>query len=133
MTTSFAITRVNTILYCRHWRECVTFYEGMGLARNFSSDWLIEFRLNESACLSVADEARASIKSGFGLSITITLQVDDVESIWHHLCALQYTPEAIAEHAWNARRFFLFDPEGNRIEFWSPGSGSPESGSPGLN
>jgi hypothetical protein len=28
-------------------------------------------------------------------------------------------PTAIKQHAWNAKVIHVFDPEGNRIEFWA--------------
>ena len=120
VTPSARIETVNTILYCRHWHECVQFYEGLGFARTFSNDWFVEFRLNSGACLSVADQRRASIKSAAGQGITMTFQVSDLDKVWNDLQAQGYAPESIAEHRWDARRFYLFDPEGNRLEFWQP-------------
>ena len=74
------IKAANTILYCKKWDETVAFYrDGLKLLVISSTDWFVEFKLNESARLSVANEIRESIKSGEGKGITISLQVADVE------------------------------------------------------
>jgi hypothetical protein len=88
------------------------------LQRRFANDYLVEFALNAGACLSIADESRCRIKSSAGRGLTITLQVNDLESVWRYLYDLDYSPQAI-QSSWNARRFFVSDPEGNRLEFWS--------------
>jgi uncharacterized glyoxalase superfamily protein PhnB len=84
----------------------------------FSTDWFTEFRLNEMSRLSVADENRVTIKSGGGNGITLSWKVDALQAIWNDFEKNGLTPTAIKEHPWNASVFFLFDPEGNRIEFW---------------
>ena len=39
----------------------------------------MEFKLNETSRVSVADEARTTVKSGDGKGLTLSLQVDDIE------------------------------------------------------
>jgi len=122
MRKPFVAVSANIILYCRNWSACVDFYDKLGFERCFSNAWLVEFRLNAGACLSVADESRCRIKSSAGHGLTVTLQVNDLENIWQYLQELGCAPQAI-ESVWNARRFFVFDPEGNRLEFWEPQPG----------
>lgn len=113
------IKAANTILYCKKWEETVAFYrDGLGLLVISSTDWFVEFKLNESARLSVADETRASIKSGDGKGITISLQVADVEELRSQLIGLGLDPTPIKE-VWGSKAMYLRDPEGNRLEFWS--------------
>ncbi len=81
-------------------------------------DWFVEFRLNNGATLSVADETRTTISSAEGRGITISLHVDDVEELHSHLTTRGIEPEPLRT-IWGSRAFFLFDPEGNRLEFWS--------------
>jgi len=74
------IKSTNTILYCTNWEATVEFYEtGLKLPVLSSTEWFVEFKLNESSRVSVADEARTSIKSGGGKGLTLSLQVDDIE------------------------------------------------------
>ena len=111
----------NTILYCKRWKETVAFYQQhLGLPITFSTDWFVEFRLADVAHLSVADEARASIKSSSGQGLTLALQVDNAETAWQQLQDLGLRPQPLRDHAWGARAFYLFDPEGHRLEIWSP-------------
>jgi len=95
-------------------------YAGFRLQVTTSNEWFVEFRLNEVSRLSVADEARASIGSNNGKGITITLEVDDIEAV--HLCLREagLDPTPIKYHVWGARVVHVYDPEGNRLEFWSP-------------
>jgi catechol 2,3-dioxygenase-like lactoylglutathione lyase family enzyme len=113
------IKAVNTILYCNLWEQTVAFYrDRLGLHVLSSTDWFVEFKLNESARLSVADERRSSVKSGEGRGMTISLQVEDVESIHSELVSAGFKPTAIKE-VWGSKTTYLHDPEGNRLEFWS--------------
>ena len=80
----------------------------------------MEFKLNDASRLSIADEARSSIDSNDGKGITITLEVDDIETIHLYLNEVGLNPTPIKDHAWGARVIHIYDPEGNRLEFWSP-------------
>jgi catechol 2,3-dioxygenase-like lactoylglutathione lyase family enzyme len=110
----------NTILYCRKWEKTVAFYKTL-LNRPIktSKDWFVEFKLNETSCLSIADAARASIDSSHGAGITITLEVDDIEITHAYLTELALDPSPIKDHIWGARVVHVFDPEGHRVEFWA--------------
>lgn len=111
----------NTIPYCKSWKETAAFYRrDLGLAITFSTDWFVEFRLTDAAHLSVADEARASVKSSDGQGVTIALQVDSAETVWRRLQGRGLSPQPMRDHPWGARAFYLFDPEGHRLEIWSP-------------
>jgi catechol 2,3-dioxygenase-like lactoylglutathione lyase family enzyme len=118
--TMFSFQSTNTILYCQHWAETVAFYrDKLQLPVNFASDWFIEFRLSETARLSVANEQRASIKSSHGAGITLTFQVKDIEQSHRLLQENGLNPGPIRAHAWGARVCYFFDPEGHRLEMWA--------------
>lgn len=109
----------NTILYCRHWEKTVRFYrERLRFPVNFSGVGFVEFSVTESSRLSIADERKASIKSPDRKGITITFQVTGIETVHRRLRETGLAPTPVTPHAWNARVFYLFDPEGHRIEFW---------------
>jgi catechol 2,3-dioxygenase-like lactoylglutathione lyase family enzyme len=113
------IKAANTILYCKKWEETVAFYrDGLKLLVISSTDWFVEFKLNESARLSVANEARATIKTGEGKGVTISLQVPDIEEIHAELVKNGFSPTPVKE-IWGSRAIYVHDPEGNRLEFWS--------------
>lgn len=111
---------VNTILYCHHWHETVAFYRDvLDFPVTFENDWFVEFRINEHARLSVANEQRATIKSSKGAGLTLAFQVDQADEMWQYLLSKGINTDKITNHPWGGRSFFLFDPEGNRLEVWS--------------
>jgi catechol 2,3-dioxygenase-like lactoylglutathione lyase family enzyme len=115
------IKTVNTILYCRDWDAMLSFYrDSLNLEVVFFRDWFVEFFLNENARLSIADEKRASIKSSHGKGMTLSINIDDIDSVWNGFEHKGLHPTQIKKHDWGARHFFLLDPEGNRIELWQP-------------
>ncbi len=73
-----------------------------------------------TARLSVADERRATIKSSAGAGLTLTFQVPEIQAAWQWLDAQGAKPGPLRRHAWGAQVFYLYDPEGHRLEFWSP-------------
>jgi len=112
------IKAANTILYCRNWQETVVFYRDViKLLVLSSNDWFVEFKLNEAARLSVANEARTSIKSGDGRGITISLQVADIAQVQAELNEAGVSSTPIKE-VWGSKAIYVRDPEGNRLEFW---------------
>lgn len=77
----FKTVSTNTILYCRKWHQTVEFYrDQLNLSITFSTDWFVEFRLNQDSRLSIADEQRSSIKSSEGKGITLAFEVHDIET-----------------------------------------------------
>nr|CBX30809.1 hypothetical protein N47_E43210 [uncultured Desulfobacterium sp.] len=109
----------NMILYCKEWEKTVRFYkERLHLPVNFSNDWFMEFSLTANSRLSIADEKRSSIKSCAGKGITLALEVEDIEAVRKDMVKTGLEPTVISEHPWNARVFYLCDPEGHRIEIW---------------
>ncbi len=114
------IKTANTILYCEKWEETVFFYKTLiGFEVISSRKWFVEFKLNKTSRLSIADEARASIESKGGKGITITMEVDDIELAHSYLNDAGVNSTSIKEHPWGAKVIHFYDPEGNRLEFWS--------------
>ena len=120
MKNPLAFKSANTILYCQRWQETVAFYQNdLQLPVTFASDWFVEFQLGGTAHLSVADERRASIKSSQGAGITLTFQVESADETWTYLQGQGLQVEPLKNHAWGARVFYFYDPEGHRLEIWS--------------
>lgn len=120
MTRAADIEVANTILYCDRWQACVDFYgAGLGLGECFRSDWFVEFELTKTARLSIADASRASVGSSGGRGVTITLRVAQIRAVHAELVARGLSPGKIRAHPWNAELFHVFDPDGNRVEFWT--------------
>lgn len=121
MAQGLTFKTANTILYCQKWAETVGFYQQqLGLPVLFAADWFVEFEITATTRLSVADEGRSKIKSSRGAGITLTLQVEDIDRAWESLRASGVAVEPVQTHAWGARVFYFYDPEGHRLEIWSP-------------
>jgi catechol 2,3-dioxygenase-like lactoylglutathione lyase family enzyme len=113
------IKRSNTILYCRNWEVTVKFYRDvLNFVINHESEWFVEFQLVGDSYLSIANAAYASIKSADGNGITLSWQVEDVEKIHRRLNQFGIKTSRI-KRVWGSRAFYLFDPEGHRLELWS--------------
>lgn len=114
----FEIARTNTILYCRNWTEMIAFYQDvLQLTANYQNDWFIEFQLDESTFVSIADERRTSIKSASGGGITLSWQVSNIRNAHDKLRAHEIAVSELTEK-WGALVCYFRDPEGNRIELW---------------
>ena len=115
------IKRTNTILYCRKWEATVSFYrDRLGLPIAFQCDWLVEFRLLPTTYLSVADQSRTRISSAEGKGLTLSFEIDHLFDVHRTFTEGGLSPSAIRYRLMGADVFYLFDPEGNRIEFWRP-------------
>jgi len=113
------IKRLHTILYCRNWDATVKFYRNvLNFMINHQTDWFVEFQLVGDSYLSIANAAYASITSADGNGITLSWQVEDVEKIHRRLNQLGIKTSGI-KRVWGSRAFYLFDPEGHRLELWS--------------
>ncbi len=121
MSDTFSPKNANTILYCNKWQETVDFYKDcLGLPITHNAGWFIEFKLTETAHISIADESRASIKGCWGVGVTLALQVESAEETWQYLSNSGLAIEPVREHPWGSYVFYFSDPEGHRIEVWSP-------------
>ncbi|MEO6653962.1 MAG: VOC family protein [Ilumatobacteraceae bacterium] len=113
------IERANTILYTDAWAETVAFYRDMlGFEVSFENDWFVEFSIGPSSHLSVADADRSSIVAGDGTGLTISLEVGDVGEVRSTLIEAGVDVGEIGLR-FGSPVFDVFDPSGNRIEFWS--------------
>ena len=112
---------LNTILYCRHWKETVTFYrDKLGLPVLFSREGFAEFGIGDNARISIADEARSKTKSPDRKGITLTFQVRDIDGTRALFNQRGLNPTPVSHHPWGAKVFYLSDPDGHRVEIWTP-------------
>lgn len=116
-----SLITANAILYCKEWDATVRFYKDrLGLPVLFSTDWFVEFGLSAAARLSIADERHASIKSCGGAGITPAFQVENIDSVRTNAETLGLKPTAVKRHPWDARVFYLFDPEDTAWKYGNP-------------
>jgi catechol-2,3-dioxygenase len=113
------IVCANTILYCEKWPETVAFYQtGLQLPVTVSKDWFVEFRLTDTARLSIVDASRTTRDTTRGQGHLITFQVKDMTETRSRLRQAGLNPTPVTPHAWGAEVMYLTDPEGNCLEFW---------------
>lgn len=123
MAKPSVVKRTNTILYCDHWQETVEFYRGqLGFDVSYQNERLVEFRLTPSSFLSVANQSRTTMSSAGGKGITLSFQIDDLKTAHDAFAQNGMAPTDIRPRVMGADVFYLFDPEGTRIEFWCPSS-----------
>lgn len=112
------VQRSNTILYCRHWQATVAFYRDFfRFPIHHQRDWFVEFQVTGDSFLSIANETRATIHSVRGQGITLSWQVEDIETA-HRLWLEHKVAVSDIKEKWGAFVFYLHDPEGHRIELW---------------
>ena len=119
--TEWTPMTVNTILYCRLWQETVAFYqEKLEMPVIFRRKGFVEFGIGSAARLSLADDAGTRIKSQKGKGLMLTFQVRDIARIRTLFQEKGLDPTPVSLHPWDAKVFYMSDPEGHRIEFWEP-------------
>lgn len=114
----FAVQRTNTILYCTQWAATVAFYrDQLGLPITHATDWFVEFQLGDQRYLSLADSARATIRAGNGVGITLSWQVANLAVVQQQLQTLGIATTPLKKK-WGAQVLYFHDPEGHRLELW---------------
>lgn len=112
---------LHTILYCKEWARCVSFYRDVLLFPVvYSNRLFVEFEPVRGACIGLIDAARSRRGSASRDGTLLSFCVRDLEKA--HAFISQRCPgvSEIRAHPWGARLFDLEDPEGRRLEFWSP-------------
>ena len=114
------IHQTNTILYCTHWAATVAFYrDQLGLPVRFANDWFVEFQVTVRAFISIADATHATIDAVAGQGITLAWQATELLELRRHLLDQGIAVTEIQEK-WGARVCYFHDPEGHRLELWTP-------------
>ena len=119
MPAPFKTTHFNTILYCRQFAETLDFYKNLlELPVHMEKSWLTEFKVTDSAYLSIADLDRARFSPDKCDAVTLTFKVEDLDAFRNELISRGVEAPDI-EIRWQARSFMVRDPEGHRLEFWA--------------
>ena len=111
----------HTILPCRRWDACVSFYrdvlefEAVDIRPGF-----IELEVAPGSWLGLLRRAKCDNPESRDDSVILTFRVGDVDKIHNILSARCEEISQVKSHPWGARLFELRDPEGRRLEFWTP-------------
>jgi catechol 2,3-dioxygenase-like lactoylglutathione lyase family enzyme len=112
-----SIVSFHAILYCRKWDACVSFYRDiLGFEEADIKPGFTEVQVNPGSRIGLLRSAKNDDSRG----IILTFRVGDVDKMHDRLSARCTDVSAIKLHPWGARLFSLRDPEGRRLEFWTP-------------
>ncbi len=115
------VRSVHTVLYSKAWEQCVAFYRDvLEFPVVYTNPVFVEFEPVEGARIGLLNAARSTHIAGAHTDYLLSFCVQEVEKV--HALLQERCPvvSPIRDHAWGARLFELEDPEGRRLEFWSP-------------
>ena len=106
----------HTVLYCRKWDECVSFYRNiLGFPVVDTKPGFVEVQVAPGSRIGLLRSSRNDNPGCFILSF----RVGDVDKMHDLLSMRSKEVTAIKLHPWGARLFELRDPEERLLEFWT--------------
>ena len=121
---SLPIRSFHTVLFCRKWDECVVFYRDvLGFCVIDQKKHFMEFQVTQESRISLLKPKRSFPPEHRDQTFILSFCVSDIEETHRRLAARLPGLAEVKSHPWRAMVFELQDPEGRRIEFWSPADG----------
>jgi len=118
--SELSVKSLHTVLYCRKWQECVTFYRDvLGFPVAAANEIFVEVQPVIGARIGLMNAARTRWPASRGDSFILSFRVSDIEETHQWLQKRFAGVGELKDHPWGARLFEIEDPEGRRIEFWS--------------
>jgi catechol 2,3-dioxygenase-like lactoylglutathione lyase family enzyme len=115
------VESLHTVLLCEKWEECVAFYRDvLGFPVVAERRRFVEFQVTPGARIGILRPLRPPSPPPDRDRVILSLCVSDIEEAHEALKVRCPDLPAIREHPWGQRVFEFRDPEGWRIEFWSP-------------
>jgi catechol 2,3-dioxygenase-like lactoylglutathione lyase family enzyme len=110
----------HTILLCRNWEECVTFYRDiLGFKTVDSKPGFIEVEVAQGAHIGLIRRSKDDDMGNIAFGLILTFRVANLEKVHASLAALSQCVTEIMVHPWGARLFKMRDPEGRPLEIWT--------------
>jgi len=114
------VQSMHAVLRCRRWAECVSFYgEILGFPAVERHKGFVEFQVTPDSRIGVIRVSKTD-SPGSAESCLLSFRVPDLAEAHRTLRARRPELEQVRSHAWGAKVFELRDPEGRRVEFWTP-------------
>ena len=114
------IMSCHTILYCRKWRECTSFYRDvLGFPVVFDNNILTELEPAPNVRIGLMDVSRTKRTVTAPGTIVLSFRVANVEKAYDLLREKCKGAVEQKDHRSGAQVVELKDPEGRMIEFWS--------------
>jgi len=115
------VKSLHTVLLCEKWEDCVSFYKDvLGFPVVYERDRFVEFQVTPDACIGILKPLKADDPRPSHDRVILSVCVEEIEEAHAKLKARCPDLPAIRKHPWGPRVFEFRDPEGWRIEFWSP-------------
>lgn len=116
-----AARSLHTVLICEKWEECVSFYkEILGFRIVEERERFVEFQVTPGARVGILRPLKPQSPRTGHERVILSVCVEDIEAAHAELQERCPGLPPVRGHPWGARVFELRDPEGWRIEFWSP-------------
>lgn len=115
------VRSLHTVLLSEKWEECVSFYKDvLGFPVVYERERFVEFRVAAHAHIGILRPLRSNAPTPGHEDVILSICVDDIERTRAELEPRFPGLPAVTKHPWGPRVFEFRDPEGRRIEFWSP-------------
>jgi catechol 2,3-dioxygenase-like lactoylglutathione lyase family enzyme len=118
--SALAVESFHTVLSCRNWEECVTFYRDfLGFRTVDSKPGFVEVEVSPGACIGLIRSAGDDNSENRAFALVLTFRVANLEKAHEILSARCQGVTEIMRHPWGARLFKMRDPEGRPLEIWT--------------
>jgi len=110
----------HTILYCRKWEECISFYRDiLGFPVVFDNNILAEVEPAPNVRIGLMNVSRTKKNVTAPETIVLSFRLTNIEKAYGLLREKCKVAVERKGHHWGAQVVELRDPEGRLIEFWS--------------
>jgi len=115
------VRSLNTVLMCERWEDCVSFYKDvLGFPVVHERERFVEFQVAPGARIGILRPLHPDAPRPSHDRVILSICVEDLEEAREELKGRCPDLPPIRKHPWGPRVFEFRDPEGWRIEFWSP-------------
>jgi len=116
-----SVESFHTILRCRKWDACVSFYrDTLGFEVVYTRPGFVELQIAAGSRIGLIKQNRKNEPKNPDASVILSFRVENVEKAYEILAMRCKGALEVRQHPWGARLFELRDPEGRRLEFWTP-------------
>lgn len=116
-----AVESFHTVLFCKEWDACVNFYrEVLGFEEVAARAGFVEVQVTPESRIGLLRHKKEGGAANLDTSMILSFKVEDVGKIHQILSERCKGIGELRRHPWGARLFELRDPEGRRLEFWTP-------------
>jgi catechol 2,3-dioxygenase-like lactoylglutathione lyase family enzyme len=115
------VKSLHTVLICEKWEDCVSFYKDvLGFPVLYERERFVEFQVTGDARIGILKPLHPNVPKPTHDRLILSICVEDIEAAHGQLNTRFPGLPAVRKHPWGPRVFEFRDPEGRRIELWSP-------------